>query len=167
MLSCRPMGPVPLPDLPPEVVWRAGIDLNPLDLNDDEDMAWLSCLVWPGEADRAERLHSAIAAARRGPPPIYRGDLLEDLARVAAKAPTDATLVVYHSAVLAYVDDPKRRAFAAAVPDLGAVWLSNEGAGILPGVPPGPGPACFQLVRNGEEVLARTDPHGTWLEWLS
>ncbi len=51
--------------------------------------------------------------------------------------------------------------------ELGAVWLSNEGAGVLPGVPTGTSPACFQLVRNGEEVLARTDPHGTWLEWLS
>jgi hypothetical protein len=166
-LSCRPMGPVPLPDLPPEVVWRAGIDLNPLDLNDDDDMAWLSCLVWPGEAGRAERLQHAIAAARRDPPTIYRGDLLDDLARVAAEAPTYATLVVYHSAVLAYVDNPKRQAFAAAVRELGAVWLSNEGAGVLPGVATGSGPASFVFVRGGEEVLARTDPHGTWLEWLS
>jgi hypothetical protein len=166
LLSCHPVGPVPLPDRVPEVVWRAGIDLNPLDLNDEDDMAWLSCLVWPDEADRAARLHGAIGAARRQPPSIYRGDLLDDLVRVAAHAPTDATLVVYHSAALAYVDVPKRQAFGAAVRDLGAVWLSNEGDGVLPGVATGPGPPCFLLVRNGEEVLARTDPHGTWLEWV-
>jgi hypothetical protein len=156
-----------LPDRALEVVWRAGIDLNPLDLNDDDDMAWLSCLLWPGEADRAERLQGAIAAARRQLPPIYRCDLLDDLARVAAQAPADATLVVYHSAVLAYVDPPKRQAFGAAVHDLGAVWLSNEGDGVLPDLATGPGPACFLLVRDGEEVLARTDPHGTWLDWLA
>jgi len=167
LLSCRPLGPVPLPGRVPEVAWRAGIDLNPLDLNDNDDMAWLSCLVWPGEADRAERLQGAVAAARRQLPPIYRGDLLDDLARVAAQAPADATLVVYHSAVLAYVDPPKRQAFAEAVRDLGAVWLSNEGDGVLPGLATGPGPACFLLVRDGEEVLARTDPHGTWLDWLA
>jgi hypothetical protein len=167
LLSCRPLGPVPLPERAPEVVWRAGIDLNPLDLNDDDDMAWLSCLLWPGEADRAGRLQGAIAAARRQPPPIHRGDLLDDLARVGAQAPADATLVVYHSAVLAYVDVPKRQAFAAAVRDLGATWLSNEGDGVLPSLATGPGTACFLLVRDGEEVLARTDPHGTWLEWLT
>jgi hypothetical protein len=130
-------------------------------------MAWLSCLLWPGEGDRAERLQSAIAAARRQPPSIYRGDLLDDLARIAAQAPADATLVVYHSAVLAYVDLPKRKAFAAAVRELGAVWLSNEGDGVLPGIDTRPGPTCFLLVRDGKEVLARADPHGTWLEWVA
>jgi len=87
LLSCRPLGSVPLPGRAPEIAWRAGIDLNPFDLNDDDDMAWLSCLLWPGEADRAERLHGAIAAARRQSPRIYRGDLLDDLATVAGQAP--------------------------------------------------------------------------------
>jgi len=87
LLSCRPLRHVPLPDRAPEVAWRAGIDLNPLDPNDDDDMAWLSCLLWPGEADRSERLEGAIGVARRQPPRIYRGDLLDDLARVAAQAP--------------------------------------------------------------------------------
>jgi hypothetical protein len=166
-LSCRPMGPGPLPRQGLEVAWRAGIDLNPLDVNCADDVAWLSCLVWPGEADRAERLQAAVAAASRQPATIYRGDLLVDLGDVAAQAPVGATLVVYHSAVLAYVDLPKRRAFADAVRDLGAVWLSNEGSGVLPGLASDPGPSSFVLVRNGEEVLARTDPHGTWLEWLA
>jgi hypothetical protein len=69
--------------------------------------------------------------------------------------------------VLAYVELSKRRAFADAVRDLGAVWLSNEGSGVLPGLAADPGPSSFLLVRDGEEVLARTDPHGTWLEWLA
>ena len=166
-LSCRARGPVPLPSHALEVAWRAGIDLNPLDVNSPDDVAWLSCLVWPGEDGRAQRLQAAVAAARRQPATIHRGDLLEDLARVAALAPTGATLVVYHSAVLAYVDLAKRLAFAEAVRDLGAVWLSNEGSGVLPDIAAEPGPASFLLVRDGREVLARTDPHGTWLEWLA
>ncbi len=166
-LRCRTIGPVPLPERIPEVVWRAGIDLDPLDVGNDEDVAWLSCLVWPGEADRAERLQQAVAAARRCPPVVHRGDLLDDLPRVVADAPREATLVVYHSAVLAYVGDDKRRAFANAVSALGAVWLSNEGDRVLHclGVD-GPDPASFVLVRDGREVLARTDPHATWIEWL-
>ncbi len=166
-LRCRPYGPVPLPSRVPEVVWRAGIDLDPLDVMSDDDVAWLSCLIWPGEADRAERLHQAVAAARRRPPVIHRGDLLDDLEQVAAHAPSESTLVVYHSAVLAYVGEDKRRAFAAAVSQLGAVWLSNEGDRVLHcmgigGVDPG----SFLLVRDGREVLARSDPHATWIEWL-
>ena len=159
---------MPLPDQVPEICWRAGIDLNPLDVNNVEDVAWLSCLVWPGEQNRAERLQGAVAAARRHPPHVYQGDLLDDLPRVCAQAPAEATLVVYHSAVLAYVDETKRRAFARAVRDLGAVWFSNESSGVVPDLSaPGKDRASFLLVRDGVDVLARTDPHGTWLEWLS
>ena len=66
-LACRPAGPVPLPSRVPEVAWRAGIDLEPLDVTDDEDVSWLSCLLWPGEAGRAERLEAAVAMARKPP----------------------------------------------------------------------------------------------------
>jgi hypothetical protein len=165
-MSCQVSGPAPLPHRVPEVVWREGIDLNPLDVNDNDDMAWLSCLVWPGEVGRAERLQAAVNAARRRPPLVHRGDLLDDLARVAAQAPAGATLVVYHSAVLAYVEVAKRRAFAATVAGLGAVWLSNEGAGVIPDIAPALPPASFALIRDGTDVLARTDPHGTWTDWL-
>jgi hypothetical protein len=166
-LRCRPLGGVPLPDRVPQVVWRAGIDLIPLDVTNDEDVAWLSCLIWPGEIDRAGRLDQAVAAARRHPPVIHRGDLLDDLHRVAAGAPSGATLVVYHSAVLAYVDEDKRRAFAETVSAMGAVWLSNEGEGVLRciGVETAD-PASFLVVRDGRQILALADPHATWVEWL-
>ncbi len=168
-LACELDGPVPLPEHMPEVVWRAGIDLHPLDVGDADDVHWLSCLVWPGEADREDRLAAALATARRHPPTVHRGDLVGDLVRVASEAPKDATLVVYHSAVLAYVGQTKRNAFASAVHDLGAVWLSNEGPGIVPvrdntAAPPRTG-GSFALVQDGRELLAFTDPHGTWLSW--
>ncbi|MEY8039719.1 DUF2332 domain-containing protein [Saccharopolyspora cebuensis] len=165
-LACRPHGPVPLPDRLPTVAWRRGLDVNPLDPADADDARWLECLVWPGEGDREARLRAALDLARRHPVPVHRGDLVDDLARVAADAPSGATLVVYHSAVLAYVDAGTRRAFAAAVRDLGAVWLSNEAPGVLPGTEAtGRHEDPFLLVRDGREVLAATDPHGTWIDW--
>jgi hypothetical protein len=167
-IRCRPLGPVPLPGRVPEVVWRAGLDLEPLDVTSDEDVEWLSCLLWPGEEGRAERLEAAVIAARRRPPVVHRGDLLDDLGRVAAQAPAGATLVVYHSAVLAYVDKAKRAAFAAEVRAQGAVWLSNEGDGVLRCIGVDHGDArSMLLVRDGHDVLARTDPHGTWVEWTA
>ena len=83
VLACEPRGPVPLPDRVPEVAWRAGLDLNPLDVGRDDDMHWLDCLIWPGEAGRRERLRAAIATARRDPPPLYQGDLLTDVPALA------------------------------------------------------------------------------------
>jgi hypothetical protein len=167
VLRCAPSGPVPLPAQVPEIAWRAGLDLSPLDVTSDDDARWLQCLVWPGEGDRAERLAAAIAAARRDPPPVHRGDLLADLPALAARAPAGATLVVYHCAVLAYVTPPGREQFAAAVRGLGAVWLSGEGPGVVPGVPvPAYRGAPFVLGRDGRTALALADGHGEWLHWL-
>ena len=158
-MYCRPHGAVPLPGRVPEIVWRAGIDLDPLDVSSDDDVAWLSCLLWPGEPGRAERLEAAVRVARKRPPVIHRGDLLENLTGVAAQAPAGATLVVYHSAVLTYVDETKRRVFAETVQNLGAVWLSNEGDGVLRCIGVDHGDArSMLLVRDGHDVLARSDP---------
>jgi hypothetical protein len=176
-LRCMPRGPVPLPARVPQVIWRAGLDLNPLDVNDDDDVRWLTSLLWPGEGDREERLAAAVATARRDPPVVHRGDLLDDLPALAAQAPADATLVVYHSAALAYVAMDKRLQFASLLAGLPAVWLSSEGPGVVPSLPvpdlprqglPGPTPESspFVLARDGRTPLAFTDPHGTWVHWL-
>lgn len=169
-LYCEPRGPVPLPARGLSVAWRAGIDVNPLDVANDDDVRWLECMLWPGEAGREERLHKAVAAARRHRPRVFRGDLVDDLARVAADAPRQATLVVFHSAVLAYVDADKRRAFADAVRSLDAVWLSNEAPGVA--APPTSveskyGRECFALLRGGRELLALADGHGAWVDWVT
>ena len=171
-LRCEPRGPMPLPERMPPVIWRAGLDINPLDLNDDDDVRWLSCLVWPGEGDRQERLAAAIQTARRDPPAVHRGDLLDGLPALAAQAPAEATLVVYHTSLLAYVSPDKRRRFADLLGGLPAVWLSNEAPGVVPGLPIPDGPELAQpgqpciLARDGHTPLAITDGHGAWVHWL-
>jgi hypothetical protein len=166
-LRCEPRGPVPLPAELPEVIWRAGLDLNPLDVTGADDVRWLSCLVWPGEGDREERLAAALAAARRDPPAVHRGDLLTDLPALASQAPAGATLVVYHTSVLSYVAPAERGRFFTAVAGLGAVWLSNEAPGVVPGIPSAAREqSTALLIRDGRTPLAHTDPHGTWLRWL-
>ena len=166
-LRCAVRGPVPLPARLPSIAWRAGLDLNPLDVTDDDDVRWLSCLVWPGEGDREDRLAAAIAAARHDPPPVYRGDLLTDLPALAARAPAEATLVIFHSAVLAYVAAGDRERFARTVRGLPAVWLSNEAPGVVPGLPLTRfREGTFVLGRGGRTPLAFADGHGTWLHWL-
>jgi len=167
VLHCKPSGPVPLPDRVPAVSWRAGLDLNPLDVASDADMRWLECLLWPGERGRRQRLVGAIATARRDPPAVHRGDLLTDLPALASQAPPGATLVIYHSAVLGYLSAGERGRFAELVRGMGAVWLANDVPQVLNVAAPVTGDSSFQIVRDGHTLLAITDPHGTWLRWLS
>ncbi|HEY7014121.1 MAG TPA: DUF2332 domain-containing protein, partial [Streptosporangiaceae bacterium] len=165
-LRCEPRGPVPLPARIPAINWRAGIDLNPLDVTREDDVRWLSCLVWPGEGDRAQRLAAAIASARRDPPVVHRGDMLTGLPSLAARAPADATLVIYHTSALWYVPAERREQFASTVRGLGATWLSSEPPGVVPGTdgPARDGHTCV-LARDGRGI-ALTESHGTWLRWL-
>jgi hypothetical protein len=166
-LRCAISGPAPLPDRVPAIAWRAGLDLNPLDVTREDDVRWLACLVWPGESGRQDRLAAAIASARRDPPPVQRGDLLTDLPALAAQAPAEATLVIYHSAVLAYVAAEDRERFARTVRGLAAAWLSNEAPGVVPGLPfTAFRENTFVLGRDGRTPLAFADGHGTWLHWL-
>lgn len=174
VLRCRPEGPVSLPDALPEVVWRAGLDLEPVDVRDDDAVRWLELLVWPGEEYRLADLRGAIAVARADPPRVVRGDLVTDLPALAAEAPRDATLVIFHTAVLAYVPSAGRRAFADTVRGLDAVWLANEGPRVLglegdgPRLASGPAPEPpydMALARDGD-VIAWTDGHGAAVRWL-
>jgi hypothetical protein len=170
VLRCEPRGPVPLPERMPAIAWRAGLDLSPLDVTDDDDVRWLSCLVWPGESDRGQRLAAAIASARRDPPAVHRGDLATDLPALAARAPADATLVVYHSSVLYQVAPAQRERFAATVRGLGAIWLSCEAPDTLPGTLPDISAASadglLYAVARDRQAIALADSHGSWLEWL-
>ena len=165
-LRCQVAGPAPLPDRIPAIVWRIGLDLNPLDVTVDDDVRWLSCLVWPDEEDRAERLAAAIASARRAPPSVIRGDLLTDLPAVVAGAPADATVVVYHSSVLCYVTPSQREQFARTVGGLDVTWLTSESPGDVPGTArPSRDGHMTVLARDGRP-LALADSHGTRLQWL-
>ncbi|HTE17245.1 MAG TPA: DUF2332 domain-containing protein, partial [Armatimonadota bacterium] len=169
VFPCAATDTTPIPDALPRVTWRAGLDLNPLDVADPEEVAWLETLVWPGQEARAERLRAALHIARADPPRVVKGDLARDLPALAAQAPADATLVIFHSAVLAYVAPPDRARFTRMVADLGAVWISNESPGVLPHIAAKldrkPPPDRFLLAMDGEPV-ALTGGHGQSIEWL-
>lgn len=165
--ACRAGRGTPLPSRALEVAWRAGLDLEPVDVADPEQVAWLEALVWPGEGDRLALLRAALAVARADPPRVVRGDLRRDVPALAAEAPADATLVVFHTAVLAYVADAvARAAFADTVRALGAIWVSNEAPGLLAGAAAEPWPHGRVLLTRDRRAVAWTDSHGTAIDWL-
>jgi hypothetical protein len=170
LFPCDANDATPLPGIVPRVVWRAGLDLNPIDIDNTDDVAWLETLVWPEQTHRLDRLRAAIAIARAMRPRVVKGDLLTDLPTLAAQAPKDATLVVFHSAAVAYVaDQAARNRFAETVRQLGAVWISNESPTVFPqlcaNINREHARGRFLLAVNGNPV-AWTDAHGASIEWL-
>jgi hypothetical protein len=173
-LRCEVTGPAPLPAALPEIAWRGGVDLNPLDVTDPEAMRWLETLVWPGQDDRVARLRHGIELARADPPRIRRGHLLDELPALVEEASSYGTVVVFHSAVAAYLAVEDRARFLTLMTGLvgrGAChWVSNEAPGVFPALlARGPEAARtahhFVLALDGE-VVGLTHGHGAYLQWF-
>ena len=178
-MACAVTGPAPLPERLPEVVWRAGLDLNPLQANSGDDRRWLASLIWPEQIDRAQRLHRALDLVAADPPRIDTGDLLIDLPGLLADAPSGATVVVFHSAVLAYLDEGQRSRFTDVMHTLqrtdvmhtlqrtrGVHWVSNEAPGVIGGTDLDPTPRGRFVLAHDQVPVAVTGPHGHSLAWL-
>jgi hypothetical protein len=171
VFSCAVSGAVPMPARAPQIAWRAGLDLNPLDIGSTGDVAWLEALVWPEQEQRLANLRRAIDVASRDPPRVVRGDLLTDFGSLAASAPSNATLVVFHTAVLAYVAEAEARSsFVDAVRRSQAIWISNEVPAVFPDIaaraPAARPPGKFLLSVDGVPK-AWTGPHGQSLDWIA
>lgn len=177
LLATSTTGAVPIPDHLPNIVWRAGLDLYPLEVTDDADMRWLVTLIWPEQNERRARIVSAIEIARQDPPTIVRGDAVEALSALAAAAPANATLVIVSAGVLVYLPPVDRERFEALALQhvaAGARWVSLEGVAVLPGVerklpaarPRANGAGLFVLALDGEP-LAWVGPHGQHIDWLA
>jgi hypothetical protein len=169
--SCVANPATPLPKTALQIAWRAGLDLKPIDINDERRIAWLEALVWPDEGDRLMQLRKAVAIARLDPPPIFQGDLRTDLPALVSRAPGDATLVVFHSAVIGYLNQADRAAFIETMRTINAIWISNEAPEVFPQFAAGaelepPWPLRSFLMAAGERALAWTDSHGASLDWI-
>ena len=171
VLTAEATGPLPVPDRHPHVAWRGGCDLNPLDVTDPDAVAWLEVLVWPEQEERREQLRTAIAVARREPPALRTGDLFDHLPALLDEAAPHGTPVVFHSAVIAYLEEADRSRFHQVMTGWVAEgrcrWVSNEGPRVLPevsgtlDVPAG----RFVTALDGVPV-ALSHGHGHAIDWL-
>jgi len=180
-LHCPVTGPSPLPSAMPAIVWRRGLDLAPVDVHDETASRWLLACVWPDQPARRDRLERALELARAETPVVRKGDLVDDLSALLGETPRDAQLVVFHSAVLAYVAPERRQMFAelltAESRTRDIVWISNEGPGIVPGLPDlGAQKGGMRFVlgrsrlrggRRTDQALALAHPHGADVRWVA
>lgn len=178
-LRCGTRGPVPLPESLPTIVDRRGLDRSPIDVTDDDEADWLRACIWPDQADRFERLDSALAMAALDPPEIVTGDAADDLADTLALLDTDAHPVVMHSWVLNYLGSPSRHRFVEVLDEIGSrrdlSWIAVESPALTAEIPwptDIADPHLTHVVRvdwsQGHRRvahLASAHPHGYWLHW--
>jgi hypothetical protein len=160
-------GAPPVPERPPAVASRVGVDLNPVDPTDHEARRWLRALVVPNDRERHERLAPALEMAAADPPRIVEGDAVERVPDLIAEAPADATLVVYSTLVLYQLPDEavdRLRATRAAASEGRPVhWLSCDPEVAV--TDPTYRHVRFAGGEARDHRLARFDAYGSWLRW--
>ena len=159
-LDCDAVG-ITLPTALPTVAGRAGVDLNPLDITDPSDVAWLEALIWPEQEHRRERLRAAIAIAKTDPPHLVCGGL-EAVPGLVARAPAGTTPVVCHTSVLYLVPPAERAAFVDTVRALPGHWISIEGPDVLDlgDLPAPPDDSALNVLALDGKPLAWVRAHG-------
>jgi hypothetical protein len=179
LIECSTRGPVPIPAAMPPIAASVGLDREPIDVLDDDEVRWLEACVWPDQADRFARLVAAIALARRHPPVVHRGDAVADLAATIASVAPHGHPVVTNSWVLNYLPDDVRHEYVAELDRIGAAsdlsWVIAESPAQTVGlpVPTTEVPEEVTVValvrwRRGARTVQRfatTHPHGYWLHW--
>ncbi|MCW5954547.1 MAG: DUF2332 family protein, partial [Propionibacteriaceae bacterium] len=156
-----------------------GLDANPVDLTDPDQIRWLEACVWPDQTDRFERLRTAIAIGREQAVGVRPGDAVTDLAEALDALGEDGHPVVTTSWVLSYLSDDQRAAFVAALSERGRrrdlSWVYLEAPAYAPGLPRPSRAGDSELTvltvvewRGGKRSvrqLATCHPHGYTLRW--
>ena len=193
-LACEVRGPVvPPPARLPRITGRVGVELDPVDLENQAARAWLEACT-PQEASALSRLAAATDIARRHPGRIIAGDVIDVLPSVLGSIPPGQRITVVDAYMAVFLSDQRRAQLVGILAEAGrshpVTWLSLD-----PLVPLGPsgcdsvqdlalpaalvrdyqqngvfavlGARIFDGTGDHKRLLARAHPSGGWIEWLS
>ena len=154
------------PPLSP-VAFRVGMDLNPIDLHNPEEVLWLRALVWPERRDEDALLMAAIQVAKQDPPTLIAGDAVRRLPRILRSVLEGTALCIYGTHTLNQFSPKAREELASLIEKCARrrnlYWVSVEEFTS----PPQMQLVAFENGKRTEALLARCDTHGRWLEWLA
>jgi len=88
-----------LADGMPDVTRNIGIASSPVDLNDNDAMAWLKALIWPEFGEHRTLFDAALQLARSSPPDIRVGDALTQVPAIIDELPDGRPVNIFHNQV--------------------------------------------------------------------
>lgn len=158
---------------------RSGIDRDPPDLGDPEQVRWLLACIWP-DSGRLERARLAIEEVEKDPPPIRRGEALELLPEVLddlQDLDDGGVVCVLTTWSFGYLSIDGRAEFCRMLSARGrrrpVVWVCGDGPGVVQMVTaqadPDQGEVLSAVTFDSDgahpQLLARVHPHGSWIDW--
>ncbi len=159
----------PLSERVSKIVSRIGIDLNPINIQNQEEVDWLRALIWPGDQKRVVLLENALKVARLEQLDLRRGDVIEVLPQVLEELPEDLPVCVLNSFTFNQLSPEARERFQEMIESFGKkrrlfnLMIAGSGQQY-------PEMTLEEFEDGGQrhfQVLAQCAPHGQWLTWIS
>ena len=154
----------PIPSSIP-VAGRDGIDLDPVDLANPDQLLWLRALIWPEHVERHQQLIDAAAQFDHSDIRMHAGDASHVLPALIESIPLVHALVVYSTIALYQFPRESHQRMVGTLVAASAerpVWqIALEGNDPQ---------LSITRYRDGDvktETLADASPHGWWIEWRS
>ncbi|CAM4003395.1 DUF2332 domain-containing protein [Alkalicoccus chagannorensis] len=155
-----------LPILPrelPPVASRTGIDLHTMDVTKEEDVDWLTALIWPEHHDRRELFQQAAACAAAHELHLIEGDAVSVLHETAAAIPETHCLCVFHTHVANQMTEEAKADLFHLIASLGTerdiCHIYNNMQDKLLHVD------YYVDGQRHEHTIGNVDGHGRWFEW--
>ena len=145
------------------VASRDGIDLDPVDLGNPDQLLWLRALIWPEHVERHQQLIDAAAEFELSDIRMHAGDASRILPGLIESIPLSHALVVYSTIALYQFPRSSLRRIAdtlAAASATRHVWQIA-----LEGNDPELSITRYRDDVGETETLADASPHGWWIEW--
>jgi hypothetical protein len=126
----------------PNVRHRAACDLNPLDIDNPQQLLRLRSYIWPDQPERLARFDGAVELARQSHVKVERADAAMWLKQKLGARARDAATIVYHSIFLQYPSRETRAAIVGAIREAGEAattdapfaWVRLEPEALTDGV---------------------------------
>ena len=164
-LEAELRGAADLPPLPAaiSVASRDAIDLDPVYLDDPDQLLWLRALIWPEHVERHQQLIDAAAEIEHGNIRMHRGDAADILPSLIETVSLDHAPVVY-STIAFYQFSRKSRGrigeTLAAASGARPVWQVA-----MEGLNPRLSVTRYRGGTGETEILADVSAHGWWIDW--
>jgi hypothetical protein len=146
-----------------DIVSRTGVDLNPIDVNDPNEVDWLKALVWPEHEERRQLLDAALSLRREENIEMVVGDGVEVLSTYVDGIPKGVVPIVFHTHVANQLSFESKESLQQEVDRQGRlrdiVHLHNN-------IQPNLHATIYKNSARSELRLSNTDGHARWVEWL-
>jgi hypothetical protein len=156
-------GSLSLPDAPPPVAAKTGVDLNVLDVGSEEDRRWLDALIWPEHHERRALFKQASRQMQEEKVSLVEGDGVALLPKLASGMPDTTSLVIFHTHVANQMPEEVKESLLESVSELGRIrevfHVYNNISDRLLHLD------AYRPGSTDHQTIGKTDGHGRWFEW--